>query len=64
MFGCGDNSFGALGVAVNQHEPFSSAPQKIERGISSVKGRVQIIAASGFASFALVGGSKKLIMLL
>ncbi|TYZ60866.1 hypothetical protein PybrP1_011459 [[Pythium] brassicae (nom. inval.)] len=63
VFACGDNSFGALGATVNQHEPFSSAPQKVERGISSVEGRVQIIAASGFASYALVGALTSLSML-
>lgn len=56
-FAYGDNSYGALGIATNSDSVHTSEriPLKVSEGISAVKGSVQQIAASGFASFALVG---------
>ncbi|KAG7388717.1 hypothetical protein PHYPSEUDO_011910 [Phytophthora pseudosyringae] len=53
VFASGDNSFGALGVA-SLTETSRSAPAKVKIGLTEVGGCVKIIAASGFASFALV----------
>lgn len=55
MFACGDNSCGALGCPIDEKQTFASQPTKVDSGLSGVKGRVQIIAASGYASYALVG---------
>ncbi|KAL4160116.1 hypothetical protein PRNP1_000687 [Phytophthora ramorum] len=53
VFSSGDNSYGALGVA-NLANAGRSVPAKVETGQAEIGGCVQIIAASGFASFALV----------
>ncbi|KAF4137811.1 Regulator of chromosome condensation (RCC1) repeat [Phytophthora infestans] len=52
VFSSGDNTYGALGVS-NLVNKSISAPAKVEIGLTG-GGIVKIIAASGFASFALV----------
>ncbi|KAG6613711.1 Regulator of chromosome condensation (RCC1)-like protein [Phytophthora cinnamomi] len=53
VFSSGDNTYGALGVA-RVASTSRSAPTKVEIGLDEVGGCVKIVAASGFASFALV----------
>ncbi|EGZ23784.1 hypothetical protein PHYSODRAFT_311023 [Phytophthora sojae] len=53
VFASGDNTYGALGVAGGVSAS-RSAPGKVETGLDDVGGCVKMIAASGFASFALV----------
>lgn len=53
VFSCGDNKYGALGAS-DLIGGSRSVPAKVEGEISSLGGCVKIIAASGFASFALV----------
>ncbi|KAG2979830.1 hypothetical protein PC118_g11549 [Phytophthora cactorum] len=53
VFASGDNTYGALGVS-DLADTSRSAPAKVEIGLTDVGGCVKVIAASGFASFALV----------
>ncbi|ETI49725.1 hypothetical protein L917_06197 [Phytophthora nicotianae] len=53
VFSCGDDTYGALGMC-NLTNESRSAPAKVGIPLTNVRGSVKIIAASGFASFALV----------
>ncbi|KAF1783555.1 Regulator of chromosome condensation 1/beta-lactamase-inhibitor protein II [Phytophthora cactorum] len=53
VFASGDNTYGALGVS-DLADTSRSAPAKVGIGLTDVGGCVKVIAASGFASFALV----------
>jgi alpha-tubulin suppressor-like RCC1 family protein len=57
VFACGDNTYGAVGVPSGGATATDSVaiPTMVALGFSEVKGTVRQIAASGFASFALVG---------
>ncbi|DBA03410.1 TPA: LOW QUALITY PROTEIN: hypothetical protein N0F65_002818 [Lagenidium giganteum] len=63
VFAFGDNSYGALGHSQQEDpietSPFNGTPIRVDQGISEVDGGVQMIAASGYASFALGQESKK-----
>lgn len=57
VFALGDNSHGALGFPQSSDaaDTLISMPTKVEATISRLKGSIQMMAASGYASFALVG---------
>lgn len=62
VFANGDNTYNAVGVA-GHADTSRSAPVKVEIGLADVGGCVKIIAASGFASFALVGSLVRFVVL-
>ncbi|KAL3667977.1 hypothetical protein V7S43_006853 [Phytophthora oleae] len=53
VFASGDNTYGALGVS-DLATTSRFTPAKVEIGMTDAGGCVKVIAASGFASFALV----------